>query len=116
MVKRIMANYGNGSESNKVFGDVSFENGFYDDIKKTVQKVSQGNYGVATDIAKSVLENSSKRQFMDGVSMSEKQAYWIAKAAIENGLINQEQGAFNLAAYYRWGATYAIDTKKLKRK
>lgn len=51
-----------------------------DEAATIIELVKIGNYGLATDIAKSVMTYNK---------ISEKQAYWIAKIAVENNLTSR---------------------------
>ena len=53
----------------------AYQAGFNDDAQSVIDEVAKGNYGLASDIAKTVQKYN--------YNISEKQAYHIAKAAVE---------------------------------
>lgn len=62
------------------------KNQLIDEAATIIELVAIGNYGFATEIAVTV--NKYKR-------ISEKQAYWIAKIAIENNLDSRIEFLYN---------------------
>jgi hypothetical protein len=62
------------------------KNQLVDEANTIIELVAIGNFGFASEIATTV--NKFKR-------ISEKQAYWIAKIAIENNLDNRIEFLYN---------------------
>lgn len=63
----------------------AYDMGYNDDALAVVERVADANLGLATTIAKQAI--SSKQYKTSGVTLSEKQAYVIADAAVKNGLV-----------------------------
>jgi hypothetical protein len=59
-----------------------------DQAQGVIELVSMGGYGFASDVATSAAKYKK---------VSEKQAYWIAKAAVENNLITRIQSLLSAA-------------------
>lgn len=67
--------------------NTAYNLGFNSDAQKVVERLSEGNYGIATDIAKRAVLNPNWNKY--GYNFSDKQAYVIAKAALENKLVHK---------------------------
>lgn len=73
------------SKIDKWNNNTAYQNGYNDDALTVVEKVANANIGLATTIAKQAI--NSKRYKEYGVTLSEKQAYVIADAAVKNGFV-----------------------------
>jgi len=71
-VKSALLRYAKADRWNR---NTSYSMGFNDDAQTVIDLVAEGNYGFASDIATTVKKYN--------YSISEKQAYWIARTAIE---------------------------------
>lgn len=69
---------------------------FNSQVKDLMKEVGEGNYGVATSIAQRYNE-LGKRKHGNPMQLSEKQAYVVARAAVDNGLVsdNDRRMIFN---------------------
>jgi ATP-dependent protease ClpP protease subunit len=57
-----------------------------DEAQSLIEQIAIGSFGLATEIAQSV------KRFK---KVSEKQAYWIAKSAVESGIANRVDYLFS---------------------
>lgn len=83
-VKRMLENYTYFDGRNKAF---EHDMGWNDQAQVLVDNVADGNYGFASDVAKTVVSRKYR-------SISEKQAYVIARAAVENKVSGVNKGIF----------------------
>lgn len=81
-VKNALIAYGKIDRWNR---SSAYHMGYNDDALTVVERVANANLGLATTIAKQA--TSSKQYKTSGVTLSEKQAYVIADAAVKNGLV-----------------------------
>ena len=58
------------------------------DAQALVEKLAQGDYGLASTIAKQAVERPGWNKY--GASFSDKQAYVMAKAAVDNKIVPQK--------------------------
>lgn len=63
----------------------AYDMGYNDDALTVVERVADANLGLATTIAKQATHSKQYKTY--GVTLSEKQAYVIADAAVKNGLV-----------------------------
>ena len=84
MLKESIVSY---SERTMYHNADGISKGFHDDVAALVSEISKGDYGLATNIAKSYNNGGSRFQ------LSEKQAYVLAKAAVDNNLIHQNESS-----------------------
>ena len=80
-VKRMLVNYVN---ADRRFNNSQMQ--LKDEMLSTVEDVRLANLGFASDIAATVVKSER---------CSEKQAYWIAKTAVENNLTSRIDYQFN---------------------
>lgn len=71
--------------------NTAYTMGWNDDAQDIVSNVAKGNYGFASDVAKTVVARNYR-------SISEKQAYVIARAAVENNVSGVNKGIFEYSA------------------
>ena len=81
-VKEALMQY---SKIDKWNNNSAYQNGYNDDALTVIEKVANADAGLATTIAKQAV--STKRYNENGVTLSEKQAYVIADAAVKNRLV-----------------------------
>ena len=81
-VKEALMLYGKIDRYNR---STEYHLGYNDDALTIVDKVAKADLGLATTIAKQAV--SSKYYTKYGVTLSEKQAYVIADAAVKNGMV-----------------------------
>lgn len=84
MLKETIVSY---SERTMYHNADGISKGFHEDIAALVSEISKGDYGIATNIAKSYNNGGSRFQ------LSEKQAYVLAKAAVDNNLIHKNESS-----------------------
>lgn len=84
-VKEALMLYGKIDKWNN---NTAYQNGYNDDALTVVEKVANANTGLATTIAKQAI--NSKRYKEYGITLSDKQAYVIADAAVRNGLVQDK--------------------------
>lgn len=73
VVKSALVRYAKVDKWNR---NTEYNLGMNDDAQWLIDQVAEGNFGFASDIANTVKKYN--------YSVSEKQAYWIAKIAVEN--------------------------------
>jgi hypothetical protein len=73
VVKSSLVRYARADRWNR---NTEYNLGFNDDAQWLIEMVADGSFGFASDIASTVKKYN--------YSVSEKQAYWIAKTAVEN--------------------------------
>lgn len=74
-VKGALVAYAREDKWNK---NTAYELGFNGDAQSVIEQVANSAFGFASEIAQTVVKYNFK--------ISEKQAYWIAKAAVENNV------------------------------
>lgn len=67
--------------------------GFNDEAQWLIEEIADGNYGLATTIAKQAVGNPNWNKY--GYRFSEKQAYVLAKTAIDNELTQKNGQAIH---------------------
>ncbi len=92
-VKQALQQY---SKTDKWNQSTAYHMGFNDDAQSLIEKVAGGDYGFATQVAKTAV--NSPNWDNGGYQLSEKQAYVIAKAAVENKLASQDKVIFNMSS------------------
>jgi hypothetical protein len=65
--------------------NTSYNQGFNDDVQSVIEEIAEGNYGLATDIAKGLVSRNGWKQY--GTTVSEKQAYVLSKTIVDKGLV-----------------------------
>lgn len=68
--------------------NTEYQMGLNDTAQGIVEDVAKGDYGLATTIAKQAVGSPNWNKY--GYSLSEKQAYVIAKAAVEHGHVPKD--------------------------
>ena len=87
-VKNSIMSYSRTDKWNK---NTAYNMGFNDDVQGAIEKLAKGDYGFPSQVAKSVTSRPGWKQ--NGATVSEKQAYHLAKGIIDNKLA-QPTGAF----------------------
>lgn len=82
------------------------------DQREILTKLADGNYGTASDIAKSTLSRMDSQT----AYMSEKQAYVVSRAALENGLVNEDNNILSSARSARVSRAREDAARELRRK
>lgn len=67
--------------------NTAYHMGFNDQAQQLIEQVAKGNYGFASQVAQTAVNSPNWNQY--GYKLSEKQAYIIAKAAVDNKLVSQ---------------------------
>lgn len=80
-VKRALLTYAKADRWNN---NSAYSLGFNDMAQGLIDRVANGDYGFPSEIAQTVSKY--------GYKISEKQAYWIAKAGVENNLCFDKKG------------------------
>jgi hypothetical protein len=81
----------NYSKTDKWNKNAAYNAGFNDDVQGAIEKLAKGNYGFPSQIAKTV--TSKPGWSKSGATVTEKQAYHLAKGIIDNKLASPT-GAF----------------------
>lgn len=81
-IKTALVNY---SHTDKVNKGTAYHMGFNDEAQSLIEKIAKGNYGTASEIAKGLVSQPNWGNY--GASVSEKQAYVLAKSAFDNQLV-----------------------------
>ena len=68
--------------------NTDYQMGLNDMAQGIVEDVAKGDYGVATDIAQRAVNSPNWNKY--GYNLSEKQAYVVAKAAVEHGHVPRD--------------------------
>ena len=82
--------------------NTAYQMGFNDQAQQLIEQVAKGNYGFASQVAQTAVNSPNWGQY--GYKLSEKQAYIIAAAAVQNKLVSQTDNLgrstiFNLETY-----------------
>lgn len=82
--------------------NTEYQLGLNDEAQFVVEMVAKGNYGFASQVAQTAVNSPNWNQ--NGYKLSEKQAYIIASAAVQNKLVSQTDNLgrstiFNLETY-----------------
>lgn len=91
-VKQALQSYSKTDKWNK---NTAYNMGFNDDAQSLIEKVANGNYGFASQVAQTAVNSPNWNN--SGYQLSEKQAYVIAKAAVENKLASQDKVIFDMS-------------------
>jgi len=92
LVKESLMNYAKMDRWND---NTSYHMGFNDDAMQVVEEVAKGNYGFASQVAQTATNSPNWDKY--GYRLSEKQAYIIARAAVENQKVSQKSVIFDLS-------------------
>lgn len=79
------------SKTDKWNKNTAYNVGFNDDVQGAIESLAKGDYGFPSQVAKSVTSRPGWKQ--NGATVSEKQAYHLAKGIIDNKLA-KPTGAF----------------------
>ena len=71
----------------------AYQAGFNDSALSLIEELSNGDYGLASEIAKQAVNRPNFDKY--GVSLSEKQAYVLAKAAYDNKVLKSNHIIFD---------------------
>lgn len=84
-VKEALMQYANMDKWNK---NTEYQMGFNDDAMGVIESIAKGDHGLATTIAKDLTSRPNWNKY--GANLSEKQAYVLAKAAVEGKHVPQK--------------------------
>lgn len=73
------------SKTDKWNKNSDYSAGFNDEVQSVIEDIAGGDYGLATDIAKGLINRSGWKQY--GTTVSEKQAYVLSKTIVDKGLV-----------------------------
>lgn len=124
-VKEALMEYSRVDKWNK---NTEYRMGFNDDAQAVVEKLAKGDYGLASTIAKQAVDSPNWNKY--GYKFSEKQAYVMGKAAVENALVsnsvifdksikmkaaqdNARKSAAKAAAYAKYSESYTKSSTKI---
>ena len=79
-----------------------------------VEAVAKGNYGFASDVAKTVADRAPSNSLNWSYGISEKQSYVIAKAATEHGLV-PAKSQYSKSKHEEWARPSYQESKKANK-
>lgn len=87
-------------------------NGFNAEAQRVIEEVANGDYGFASQVAQTAVNSKYWKSDMNGgYQLSEKQAYVIAKAAVENRLLSEDNPMWSVQSYREVRAKEAAKAK-----
>lgn len=92
----------------------AYDHGFNDRARELIGDLSRGDYGLATEIAKQIVNRPSFNNY--GASLSEKQAYVLAKAAYDNKVLKSNYIIFDKTTRERAKETEARQREERHRR
>lgn len=81
------------------------------DAQGIIEDVAKGNYGFASEVAKTVANRKPDNRLNWSYGISEKQSYVIAKAATEHGLV-PKKSQYSKSKHEEWSRPTLQESKK----